>query len=163
MVFLYLSKYASNLLFTDNATCNPFYQGINLEKKKNFMALTIFFHFPLHFIFVVLVCKAKLDLGFVIDGSGSVGIKNFKRCLQFIKNMVRTFVLSPRFTRIGAVLYNTRAYKIFGFNRYGNKNQVLKAVSLIRYPRGGTKTGRALRYAYRYLFRRSKRRKVCMI
>lgn len=156
-------KYASNLLFTHNATCNPFQRGINLEKKKNFMALTIFFHIPLHFIFVFLVCKAKLDLGFVIDGSGSVGIKNFKRCLQFIKNMVRKFVLSRRFTRIGAVLYNTRAYKIFGFNRYGNKNQVLKAVSLIRYPRGGTKTGRALRYAYRYLFRRSKRRKVCMI
>ena len=107
-----------------------------------------------------LVCKAKLDLGFVIDGSGSVGPKNFKRCLQFIKNVVQTFVISRRFTRVGAILYNNRAYKIFGFNRHGNKNQVIRAVSLIRYPKGGTKTGRALNYAYRYLFRRSRRRKV---
>lgn len=77
--------------------------------------------------------------------------------------MVRTFVISRRYTRVGAVLYNTRAYKLFGFNRFGNKNQLLGAISRIRYPRGGTKTGRALNYANRYLFRRSRRRKVCII
>ena len=89
-----------------------------------------------------------------------MGPSNFKRCLHFIKNLVRTFVISRQYTRFGAVLYNTRAYKIFGFNRFGGKNQVLRAVSRIRYIRGGTKTGRALSYAYRYLFRRSRRRKV---
>lgn len=109
------------------------------------------------------MCKTRLDLGFIIDGSGSVGLSNFKRCLQFIRNMVRTFVISRRFTRVGAVLYNTRAFKVFGFNRYGNKNQVLRAVSRISYPKGGTKTGRAISYANRYLFRRSRRRKVCII
>ena len=92
-----------------------------------------------------------------------MGISNFKRCLQFIKNLVRTFIISRRYTRVGAVLYNTRAYKMFGFNRYSSKNQVLRAVSLIQYPKGGTKTGRALNYAYRYLFRRSRRRKVSIL
>ena len=113
-------------------------------------------------IIFLLVCKAKLDLGFIIDASGSVGLSNFKRCLQFIKNLVHTFIVSRQYTRFGAVLYNTRAYKIFGFNRYNNKNQVLRAVSRIRYTRGGTMTGRALKYAYRYLFRRSRKRKVCI-
>lgn len=119
--------------------------------------------FSFFFFFFFSVCKTKLDLGFVIDGSGSVGPSNFRRCLQFIKNMIRTFVISRGYTRVGAVLYNTRAYKLFGFNRFGNKNQLLSAVSRIRYPRGGTKTGRALSYAYHYLFRRSRRRKMCIV
>lgn len=114
-------------------------------------------------ILIVSVCKTRLDLGFIIDGSGSVGVQNFNRCLQFIKNIVRTFIISRRFTRVGAVLYNTRAFKVFGFSRYGNKNQVLRAVSRIVYPKGGTKTGRAIKYANHYLFPRSRRRKVCIV
>ena len=103
-----------------------------------------------------LVVKAKLDLGFLILASGSVGLSNFKRCLQFIKNLVHIFIVSRQYTRFGAVLYNTRASKIFGLNRYNNKNQVLRAVSCIRYTWGGTIPGRALKYANRYLFRRRK-------
>lgn len=60
-------------------------------------------------IISLLVCKAKLDLGFVIVDSGSVGLSNCKRCLQFIKNLVHTFIVSHQYTRFGAVLYNTRA------------------------------------------------------
>lgn len=107
-----------------------------------------------------------MDLGFVIDGSGSIehyGKGNFKRCLNFVKNLINVFTVSRKFTRIGIVLYSSRPYKIFGFNRYGNKHKVLRAVGRIRYPRGGTKTGRALRYAHKYLFGRSKRRKVLVI
>ena len=114
-------------------------------------------------MFTVSVCKTRLDLGFIIDGSGSVGVHNFNRCLQFIKNIVRTFIISRRFTRVGVVLYNTRAFKVFGFSRYENKNQVLRAVSRIVYPKGGTKTGQAIKYASHYLFPRSRRRKVCIV
>ena len=56
-----------------------------------------------------LVFKAKLDLGFLIVASAKVGLSNFKRCLQFIKNLVHTFIVSRQYTQFGAVLYNTRA------------------------------------------------------
>ena len=53
----------------------------------------------------------------------------------------------------------------FLYFRYRNGRQVLKAIRRIRYPRGGTRTGRALFYTLKYLFARSRRRapKVLMV
>ena len=56
------------------------------------------------------LCKAKLDLGFITDASGSLGLSKLKRCLQFIKNLVDTFIVWRHYTRFGAVLYNTKTY-----------------------------------------------------
>lgn len=62
-------------------------------------------------IISLLVFKAKLDLGFIIDASENVGLSNFKHCLQFVKNLVHTFIVSRQYTRFGAVLYSTRVHK----------------------------------------------------
>ena len=79
--------------------------------------------------------------------------------------MVRSFVISRRYTRIGAVLFNTRAFKIFGFNSHYTKRGVIRAINGIRYPRGGTRLGNALRYTWIHLFRtnRRKARKVLFV
>ncbi|XP_068757174.1 collagen alpha-6(VI) chain-like [Montipora capricornis] len=101
-------------------------------------------------------CRAQVDLGFIIDGSGSIesyGKGNFHRCLQFVQAVVRRFNTDNGQTRIGVVLFSFRPRLIFDFKRYRNKGQILRAISRIRYPRGGTKTGRAMRFAYYRLFR----------
>ena len=121
------------------------------------------------FIFLICstVCVAKIDLAFVIDSSGSIeasGRGNFKRCLDFVKRLVASFKISRKYTRVGAVVYSSRARKVFGFNRYNNKRLLMKAIDRIPYFRRGTKTGYALSYAQRYLFRgRSRRRKPVLI
>lgn len=104
---------------------------------------------------------------FVIDGSGSIeayGKGNFKRCLNFVKRMIVSFKISKRFARIGAVLFSYRPRLIFSFNTYSRKRDILRAIDRIKYPRGGTKTGLAMSYAQRVLFRRRRgSRKQVMI
>lgn len=119
------------------------------------------------FVFSSAVCQASINLAFVIDASGSIeasGRGNFKRCLNFVKRLVASFKISRRYTHVGVVVYSSRARKVFGFNRYYRKRQLMKAIDRVPYFRRGTRTGYALSYAQRYLFRgRSRRRKDLLI
>ena len=113
------------------------------------------------FLFSYPVCQACIDLAFVIDASGSIeasGRGNFKRCLNFVKRLVASFKISPRYARVGAVVYSSKARKMFGFKRYFKKRELMKAIDRIPYLRRGTRTGYALWYAQRYLFRGQRRR-----
>lgn len=120
-----------------------------------------------YFFYFLAVCLAKIDMTFLIDGSGSIeayGKGNFKRCLDFVKRMVVSFKISQRLTRVGVVLFSHRPRLIFSFSTYTIARDILKAIDRIRYPRGGTKTGMAMYYAQRTLFRRKHRhRKQVMI
>lgn len=61
-------------------------------------------------------------------------------------------------------MYSSRARKVFGFNSYNNKRQLMRAIDRIPYFRRGTRTGYALSYAQRSLFRgRHRRRKQLLI
>ena len=105
-------------------------------------------------------CRARVDLAFIIDGSGSIeayGKGNFRRCLNFVRAIVSRFSINNGLTRIGIVLYSSRPRLIFDFRRYRRKSQILNAINRIRYPRGGTKTGYAMRYCYSRVFRYARR------
>ena len=91
------------------------------------------------------------------------GRGNFRRCLNFVKNMVRSFHISPRHTRVSATIFSSRARRLFSFNSYRTKKQVLAAINRIRYPKGGTKIGRALNYVRRYVLAGSRRKKVLIV
>ena len=110
------------------------------------------------------MCRKRLDLAFLVDGSGSIeayGRGNFRRCLNFVKRVVASFHISPRHTRVGVVLFSSRAWLVLNFRSSRNKHGVLNAISRIRYPRGGTRIGLALRFArYKLFNRRTNRRKV---
>ena len=99
------------------------------------------------------VCRLKVDLGFLVDGSGSIenrGRGNFMHVLDFIKTLISFFPISASQTRVGMVVFSSRPYPIFRFNRYYTMRSVIKAVDRVRYPYGGTMLGRALRYVSRY-------------
>ena len=105
---------------------------------------------------VDIVCKIGVDLGFLVDGSGSIeyqGKGNFGRMLNFIKSVISFFQVSQGKSRIGFVLFSSRPIPIFGFKRYSSTAKVLRAIDRIRYPRGGTNIGKALDFARNYLFR----------
>ena len=54
-------------------------------------------------------CKAKVDLGFIIDGSGSIeaaGKGNFKKELTFVKGITQAFDISKEQTHVGIIVYN---------------------------------------------------------
>ena len=101
------------------------------------------------------MCKAKVDLGFLVDASGSIemyGKGNYQRIKDFVKLVAGSFVISRRGTHVGVVVFSNRPQPVFQFNTYYTRRGVMRAVQKIPYIRGGTRTGLAIRRARRYLF-----------
>lgn len=98
---------------------------------------------------------------FIIDGSGSIehyGRGNFKRCLRFVQSMVRSFIISRSYVRVGIVLFSSRSKLVLRFNQNRGFNSILRVIDRIKYPGRGTRTGAALRYANSRLFSGANRR-----
>ncbi|CAK6434920.1 unnamed protein product [Pipistrellus nathusii] len=101
-------------------------------------------------------CLNSADVGFVVDGSSSVGTANFRTVLQFVANLSREFEISDTDTRVGAVQYTYEQRLEFGFDAYRTKPDVLSAIRRVGYWSGGTSTGAAINYALERLFKESK-------
>uniref|UniRef100_A0ABI7XN37 Vitrin n=1 Tax=Felis catus TaxID=9685 RepID=A0ABI7XN37_FELCA len=101
-------------------------------------------------------CLNSADIGFVIDGSSSVGTGNFRTVLQFVANLSKEFEISDIDTRIGAVQYTYEQRLEFGFDDYNTKSDILNAIKRVGYWSGGTSTGAAINYALEQLFKKSK-------
>lgn len=101
-------------------------------------------------------CLNSADIGFVIDGSSSVGTSNFRTVLQFVANLSREFEISDTDTRIGAMQYTYEQRLEFGFDEHSTKSDVLNAIKRVGYWSGGTSTGAAIHYALEQLFKKSK-------
>uniref|UniRef100_A0A803SXF1 Vitrin n=1 Tax=Anolis carolinensis TaxID=28377 RepID=A0A803SXF1_ANOCA len=110
-------------------------------------------------------CLNSADIGFVIDGSSSVGTGNFRTVLQFVANISKEFEISDTDTRIGAVQYTYEQRLEFGFEKQSTKQDVLNAIKRINYWSGGTSTGAAINYAFEQLFIKSKpnKRKIMIL
>ncbi|XP_010138879.1 PREDICTED: vitrin [Buceros rhinoceros silvestris] len=110
-------------------------------------------------------CLNSADIGFVIDGSSSVGTDNFRTVLQFVANISKEFEISDTDTRIGAVQYTYEQRLEFSFEEYSTKQDVLSAIKRISYWSGGTSTGAAISYASEQLFSKSKpnKRKIMIL
>ncbi|NXA51710.1 VITRN protein, partial [Nothocercus julius] len=110
-------------------------------------------------------CLNSADIGFVIDGSSSVGTGNFRTVLQFVANLSKEFEISDTDTRIGAVQYTYEQRLEFGFDKYSAKQDVLSAIKRISYWSGGTSTGAAISYTLEHLFNKSKpnKRKIMIL
>ncbi|XP_064504653.1 vitrin isoform X5 [Pseudopipra pipra] len=110
-------------------------------------------------------CLNSADIGFVIDGSSSVGTSNFRTVLQFVANISKEFEISDTDTRVGAVQYTYEQRLEFSFDKYSTKEDVLSAIKRISYWSGGTSTGAAISYASEQLFSKSKpnKRKIMIL
>lgn len=98
------------------------------------------------------MCKRRVDLGFVIEVSSSVGRRNIRNIRLFVRDMIRRFVISYRQTRIGIIIYSSRARRILSFNQRLKPRHIQRLLLRIRYRGGRRYTGRALLHARRYLF-----------
>lgn len=101
-------------------------------------------------------CLNSADIGFVIDGSSSVGTGNFRTVLQFVTNLTKEFEISDTDTRVGAVQYTYEQRLEFGFDQYSSKPDILNAIKRVGYWSGGTSTGAAINFALEQLFKKSK-------
>ncbi|XP_043913715.1 vitrin isoform X2 [Protopterus annectens] len=110
-------------------------------------------------------CLNSADIGFIIDGSSSVGTGNFRNVLQFVANITKEFEISDTDTRVGAVQYTYEQRLEFSFDKHSTKQELLNAIKRINYWSGGTSTGAAITYAYEQLFSKSKpnKRKIMIV
>ena len=56
-------------------------------------------------------CKAKVNLLFVIDGSGSIensGKGNFDKVKNFVKDLTQSFGVSKEGTHVGIIVYSDK-------------------------------------------------------
>lgn len=102
-------------------------------------------------------CYNSVNIGFLIDGSSSVGGTNFDMVLEFLAGIVRSFDVSDVGSRIGAVQFTYDQRLEFGLFDYPNKEDAINALKRIPYMSGGTSTGSAISYATQSLFRQAGR------
>ncbi|XP_071091672.1 uncharacterized protein [Haliotis cracherodii] len=98
------------------------------------------------------LCGSQADIVFMLDSSGSVGSSNFNLLLTFVKSIVQDFDVASNKIRIGVEKFSSRPYLEFHLNQYSNKQDVLNAVTNIKYVSGGTNTGDALKYLQDNMF-----------
>lgn len=97
-------------------------------------------------------CYNSVNLGFLIDGSSSVGEGNFRLILDFITSVARSFDISDIGSRVGAVQFTYDQRMEFNMYDYPVKDDALRALQGIPYMSGGTATGDAVAYATQNLF-----------
>ncbi|XP_067043371.1 uncharacterized protein [Acropora muricata] len=99
-------------------------------------------------------CTKALDIGIILDGSGSVGSSNFRKAKAFVEELIEHFAVSPQATHFGAITYSTYSKLEFDFAdaRYHKIVELKRRVMAIRYPGGWTRTDRALEMAAQKLF-----------
>ena len=107
-------------------------------------------------IIFFLVCKARIDLGFLVDGTNTVlrsGSSIYQQVIEFLREFVRQFAISRTAARIGIVTYASQSKTLIGFSRLYTRGQVYTAIRQIRELGGKRRLGKALTYAKTSLYR----------
>ena len=98
--------------------------------------------------FYLLACKIfGIDLFFVLDESGSVGVNNYQIMKGFVNNLINSFPIGEDDiqVQVGLMTFST-SYRIhFNLNEYKDTSSLTQAVSDIPYGGGGRNTAGALR------------------
>ncbi|XP_048163756.1 cochlin isoform X2 [Corvus hawaiiensis] len=97
-------------------------------------------------------CYNSVNIGFLIDGSSSVGESNFRLILEFVSNVAKAFEISDIGSKVAAVQFTYDQRTEFSFTDHVTKEKVLSAIRNIHYMSGGTATGDAISFTTRNVF-----------
>ncbi|CAF1393169.1 unnamed protein product [Didymodactylos carnosus] len=93
--------------------------------------------------------EIKLDLGFILDASGSIGAINYELQRSFTKDILRRVNVGPNKTHVAIINYSTRLQTLSLLNQYYTLDEKLSRVDNAAYFGENTFTGEALREANR--------------
>lgn len=95
-----------------------------------------------------------MDVGIILDGSGSVKQENFKKALDFLGDLVSYYRISPHDTHFGMITYSTNPTMEFKMadQKYHRHTSLKQRLQSVKYPDGMTHTDRALLLAGLALF-----------
>jgi len=101
-----------------------------------------------------LPCQHAMDLGIIIDRSGSVGSANFDKTKNFVHTLVRRLQISSNGNRVGIIAYQSVTELVVKFADVNSQapSAMTNIINGIRFTGGGTRTDRALEKADSGLF-----------
>ena len=97
-----------------------------------------------------------MDLAFIIDSSGSIGRRNYLKQKDFVKEVAKSFGLSPSQSRAAMVLYSNSASVKARFGQFASAAEFSQAVDDLPYERGLTRIDKALDLAATDIFPESR-------
>ena len=107
--------------------------------------------------FLVPRCKAKVDLAFIVDSSGSISTTNWIRMKEFLKSVVNEFNVADKWTHVAVIAYSTNPKVVLRFNDLKGSALTAAAVNTridgMKHQRGLTFIDKALRKAQESVFR----------
>ena len=74
-----------------------------------------------------------LDIAFLLDSSGSVGVSNWRRGLNFVKSVVERLNVEDREHRVTVGYFGTRAHVGFTLDMYYDNQEMFDALDDLRY------------------------------
>ena len=96
--------------------------------------------------------EASADIVFMVDGSGSVGSKNFESFKIWMKKIIDHFRVGESYIRVGIVQYTTEATIEYNLSDKQESQSILAAIDNIKVRGGGTKTGGAIDFIVNDVF-----------
>ncbi|KAH9524236.1 hypothetical protein Btru_053872 [Bulinus truncatus] len=94
--------------------------------------------------------QRPVDIALLIDSTRSIGTEeNYRLGIEFIKDLINKFDISPTETRVAAVQFGHRVFKesAIPFGKYSNKRDTLNAISNFKWELGSrTETGQGIDY-----------------
>ena len=89
-----------------------------------------------------------MDVAFLVDSSGSISFRNFRKVKNFVVELASKFDISPGGSRAAVVVYSTRATTRIRFTDHSTYGSFANAVQSLRHERGYTRIDLALEKAY---------------
>ena len=106
--------------------------------------------------FTVKECKAKVDIAFIVDSSGSISRRNWVRMKTFLKAITNEFDIAPEWAHVAIVAYSTRPEVVLRFNDLKgsklNREEVSKKIDGMPHQRGFTFIDKALQFSDKMVF-----------
>ncbi|KAM4568099.1 collagen alpha-6(VI) chain [Fundulus diaphanus] len=89
--------------------------------------------------------KANMaDIVFLVDGSSSIGIRDFKQVRLFLKSVVSGLDVGPDKVQIGLAQFSSNTRTEFLLKQHQDAASLLTAIDTFSYKTGGTETGKAI-------------------
>lgn len=104
------------------------------------------------FLYFVSVIETRVDIGFLLDGSGSVRREGFRRVLNFVSQIVSAFNVSETGAQVGVVEFSNRPEIQIKLDEFRNSKLLHDEIMNISDSGGRTRTDSALRIMSRDFF-----------
>ena len=88
--------------------------------------------FVKYFLLLIPHAGCKVDIGVLMDESGSVKDADFGREKNFVKQLAGSFQLGPHAAQVGVITFGTNARLDIPLNRHRNLQSFYKGIDSIR-------------------------------